>query len=288
MPRAPEVGPEAWLRLRRLDDRDLLPPMPRAAVVPDIAEPGRGEAAAVTPASPATPVAPVAAAVPLRQRFDRRHLTVIAFVVAFGAVIAGFTVLRAREAPASAPTVTVVTQQPSGPGAGASVSPTPVPALRVHVIGAVRTPGVVTLPGGSRVIDAVEAAGGLTPTARVGELNLAQPLTDGEQVLVGDTVHPGGQVRPPAGAAPSAATGPAPPAGAPGQGPAGAGGGAKLNLNTATAAQLDTLPGVGPVTAEKIIAWRTQHGRFSKVEELQEVPGIGPKSFADIAPHVTV
>ena len=61
-----------------------------------------------------------------------------------------------------------------------------------------------------------------------------------------------------------------------------------MNLNTATEAELDALPGVGPVTAQKILAWRSQHGRFSRIEELQEVPGIGPKSFADIAPLVTV
>jgi competence protein ComEA len=108
--------------------------------------------------------------------------------------------------------------------------------------------------------DAIDAAGGLPPSADPGEINLAQPLSDGQQVMIGTKAHPAGEVR---------------------QTGAGAGGGgvttpgdasvAQIDLNSASASQLDTLPGVGPVTAERIIAWRTEHRRFSRVEELQEV-----------------
>ena len=148
----------------------------------------------------------------------------------------------------------------------------------VHVLGAVRRPGLVRLPEGSRVQDAIDATGGLLPSADPGEINLAQPLGDGQQVVIGTKAHPGGEVRQ---------------TGADGGGSGGTtpGGGAsvgQIDLNSASASQLDTLPGVGPVTAERIIAWRTEHRRFSRVEELQEVDGIGPKTYAQIAPRVRV
>jgi competence protein ComEA len=142
------------------------------------------------------------------------------------------------------------------------------------VLGAVRRPGLVRLPDDSRVEDAIDAAGGLLPSADPAEINLAQPLGDGQQVFIGTRAHPSGEVR---------ATG--------GGGATTAGGGqagSQIDLNSATASQLDTLPGVGPVTAERIIAWRAEHRRFSRVEELQEVDGIGPKTYAQIAPHVRV
>ena len=131
--------------------------------------------------------------------------------------------------------------------------------------------------------DAIEAAGGLRAGARLGDLNLAQPLVDGQQLVVGKDSGGRSEVRGGAGA----------PGGGGSPGSAGAAGttgnpGSPLDLNTATAVQLDTLPGVGPVTATKIIAWREEHGRFSRVEELQEVSGIGPKTYAEIAPHCRV
>ena len=144
----------------------------------------------------------------------------------------------------------------------------------VHVLGEVASPGVVRLPQGSRVEDAIAAAGGLTPEARPGELNLAAPVVDGGQVVIGDGRNPGGEMR--AGAAPGAGGG------------AGGGGSGKLDLNTATADQLDGLPGVGPVTASAILAWREQHERFSRVEELLEIEGIGTKTFQRLEPLVTV
>ena len=122
--------------------------------------------------------------------------------------------------------------------------------------------------------DAIKAAGGLTSAARPGELNLAQVLADGQQVVIGTARRPAGEVRDQA---------PNPPNSTRDRSPAGT-----LDLNHATAAQLEQLPDVGPVTAAAIVAWREQHGRFSRVEELQEVDGIGPKTYARIAPLVRV
>jgi competence protein ComEA len=130
------------------------------------------------------------------------------------------------------------------------------------------------------VQDAIDQAGGLTRGADPDQLNLAQPLADGEQVLIGTKEHAAGEVRT-GSAGGDAAAGPGRPA-------AGSGSGGVVDLNRASAAQLEELPGVGPVTAEKILAWRQQHGRFSRPEELQEVDGIGPKTYAQIAPHVRV
>lgn len=179
---------------------------------------------------------------------------------------------------------------PASSGATARSTESPLTTrILVHVLGAVRRPGVVRLPDRARVQDAIDAAGGLLGAADPAELNLAQMLADGQQVLIGTRGHPRGEVRD-TGGAPSNGDG-----GAAGSGDGGTGGAAGagdtgarglVDLNSATAAQLDTLPGVGPVTAGKIIAWRAEHHRFSRVEELQEVDGIGPKTYAEIAPHV--
>ncbi len=145
-------------------------------------------------------------------------------------------------------------------------SPSPSASLLVHVVGEVRHPGVVRLPAGSRVVDAVKEAGGLRRSGELGSTNLARVLVDGERIEVGAVEGPG-----PGGSA--------------------SGGGATsgpLDLNTATAEQLDTLPGIGPVTAAKILGWRTTNGRFTAVDELAEVPGIGPKTLAELRPHVRV
>jgi competence protein ComEA len=143
----------------------------------------------------------------------------------------------------------------------------------VSVVGKVASPGLVTLPVGSRVADAVAAVGGLLPDADPASVNLAAVVTDGQQVAVG---VPGA-----AGAAPGTAT-PAP-AGAGGAAP-----GTPLDLNSATVADLDALPGVGPVLAQRIVDHRTQHGRFTSVDQLDDVPGIGPAIFAQLAPMVRV
>ena len=134
--------------------------------------------------------------------------------------------------------------------------------LVVHVVGAVRRPGLYRLPSGSRVNDAVDRAGGATHKANLAGINLAAPLADGLQVVVpGKT--PGGGVAPAAGSGGGAASGP-------------------LDLNSATLEQLETLPGVGAVTAQKILDYRTQHGAFTSVQELDAVPGIGPSHMAQL------
>jgi competence protein ComEA len=164
---------------------------------------------------------------------------------------------------------------------GATVSPTAAGALLVHVVGQVSRPGVVRLPAGSRVLDAVAAAGGALRSADLNHLNLARVVVDGEQIVVPKP----GEVIPAAGASgvPGAGAGPA------GQGSTGGGlVGALVDLNAADAAALDSLPGVGPVLSQRILDWRAQHGRFSSVDELGEVSGIGDKLLAQIRPKVKV
>ena len=160
-------------------------------------------------------------------------------------------------------------------GAGSATSAPPPQALVqaaapaaeelvVHVAGAVRRPGLYELPEGSRVSDAVARAGGATRRADTAAVNLAAPLADGIQVLIPSRV---------AGAAGAAA--------APG------GAAARVSLSSATLAELDALPGVGPVTAQKIVDYRGQHGGFSSVDDLDAIPGIGPARIEQLRDLVT-
>jgi competence protein ComEA len=181
-----------------------------------------------------------------------RGLPVLAVVAAIAAVVAGFVLLRARPHEVTAPPVAMSS---AAPDAGAVVV--------VDVAGKVRHPGIVRLPFGSRVDDAVRAAGGPLPGATYDGLNRARKLTDGEQVLVG--------VPPPTGATA---------AGAPGD--------ARVDLNAADVSALDSLPGIGPVLAQKIVDWRTEHGRFASVDQLREVSGIGESKFAALKSKVRV
>ena len=153
----------------------------------------------------------------------------------------------------------------------------------VSVTGLVRHPGLVRLASGSRVADAVAAAGGVVGQGDVTGLNLATRLLDGASVVVGEAGHSALTDNAPNGA--TAAAGVPPPAQA---GPAASGAPSLIDLNSADEAALDALPGVGPVTAAAIVAYRDQHGPFSSVDELQAIPGIGPAKFAQISPHVTV
>jgi len=152
--------------------------------------------------------------------------------------------------------------------------------LYVHVIGAVRRAGVVDVAAGSRVGDVVEAAGGLSARADPGRLNLARLVVDGERIWVPvEGAEPPEEV-------PAPVSAPAETGSAPG-GAASAGSQAPVDLNTADSSTLQTLPGVGPVTAEAILTWRAEHGRFSTVEELVEVSGIGPRTLERLRPQVS-
>ncbi|GHA92780.1 hypothetical protein GCM10010392_19080 [Streptomyces clavifer] len=158
-----------------------------------------------------------------------------------------------------------------GASAGSPASLASTGRIVVDVSGKVRRPGIQHLPSGSRVADALRAAGGAREGADVTGLNQARVLTDGEQVLVGLP------------AAQSAAAGAE---GSGGSGTAQAGPTAPVSLSTATVEQLDTLPGVGPVLAQHIIDYRTEHGGYRSVDELREVDGIGDRRFADLRPLV--
>jgi competence protein ComEA len=147
------------------------------------------------------------------------------------------------------------------PAAAAAPSSPAKPQLVVDVVGAVRRPGLYRLPDGSRVADAVERAGGPTRKANLDLVNQAAPLADGIQVVVPERTSPG-------------------------VGPAAGGSGGPVHLNSATIADLDALPGVGPVTAQKILDYRQAHGAFTSVDELDAVPGIGPATIENLRPLV--
>ena len=145
----------------------------------------------------------------------------------------------------------------------------------VHVTGAVVSPGVVHLPAGSRVTDALTAAGGPSADADTSQINLARPLADGEQVRV---PRAGEDASAWDARAPTAATGS--PGASPGQG--------QVNINTADAGELERLPGIGPALAQRIVDYRREHGRFGAVEDLTDVPGIGPAKLRALKEVATV
>jgi len=166
----------------------------------------------------------------------------------------------------------------SAPAAGTAASAGPTPGtpsaatgtVVVSVVGLVVSPGLVTLPAGARVADALAAAGGLLPEADPASVNAAAVLSDGQQIAIGVP----GAVAPPASS--TGGAGGAAPAGSP------------LDLNAATVADLDALPGIGPVLAQRIVDHRTAHGPFTSVDQLDDVSGIGPAIFADLAERVRV
>ncbi|MEV5318253.1 ComEA family DNA-binding protein [Streptomyces sp. NPDC052687] len=210
-----------------------------------------------------------------RAGLERRNVVALTVLLV---VAAGFAVQHfwsGRTETVSAPEV--VEAAPAHPEPAGepvpSAAPTGVPGagaeIVVDVSGKVREPGIHRLPAGSRVVDALEAAGGVRPGTDTDGLNRARFLVDGEQVVVG-------------GPAPAPASGSGPGAGSAGGAPAGAVPAGPVSLNTATVEQLDTLPGVGPVLAQHIIDYRTRHGGFRSVDELREVRGIGERRFADL------
>ena len=176
----------------------------------------------------------------------------------------------------------LVASQPRGKTITLLPPPTPAPIL-VHVLGAVAQPGIYSLPTESRVQDAIEAAGGLLPMANAQALNLAAFLQDAEQVVVPTQVpspsptqaYTNPQSVPP----PSQDNQPPPPKSTTT---------VLININTASIEELDTLPGIGPVTAEKIIAYREEHGPFPTIEAILDVSGIGPVKFEGMKDLITV
>jgi competence protein ComEA len=185
----------------------------------------------------------------------RTQAIVLAAIAVSVALVVGRVLLPAGGATAAAPVELRVSS--GGRNAAAADGGASAPRLVVHVVGAVRRPGLYRLRAGSRVADAVEQAGGAAPAADVSLVNLAAPLADGQQVVVPSRVPAAG-------------------AGGVGVSPGSSGPEGPVHLNTASMAELDELPGIGPVTAQKIVDFREQHGAFSSVEDLDAIPGIGP------------
>jgi competence protein ComEA len=216
-------------------------------------------------------------------RNERRRIAVVLAVVAV-LVAALWWLLRTPAAAGTEVVLPQATTSLAAPGAAAGGSGAaggggagaPVAEVVVHVAGAVARPGVLRVPAGGRVIDAVDAAGGLTLDADAARVNLAAKLSDGQRVFV-----------PRAGEAPPAEVGSAA-AGASGSGGSSGDSGAPVDLNTADARELESLPGVGPATAAAIIEHRTQRGPFRSVDDLRSVRGIGDAKFAQLRSRITV
>jgi competence protein ComEA len=199
-----------------------------------------------------------------RERLDLLSRGEIAgLIVVLVAVLGGAGLWYARSLPKP------VTIAEAGPGAVQLVSSSPSPAVNliVDVAGAVHEPGVYEFVEGDRVIDAIERAGGPMPKADLSLLNLAAPLADGTQILVPKAGPPGAVV--PGGETPGAASG-------------------LININTASATELETLSGIGEVLSATIVEYRDQNGPFASVDDLLDVSGIGPATLEEIRDQVTV
>jgi competence protein ComEA len=219
-----------------------------------------------------------------RLALTAQQITLLALAVAAVVALAAWWVIRAvpqaepvqlaqqrivppsSSEPTPSSTLEQTTPQTSLPTGGASSAGT---LVVVDIVGKVRKPGIVELPSGSRVVDALDAAGGAKRGVDTSTLNLARLLVDGEQIVVGVATP---AMPPPAGSSEGSTSTSITP----------------VNLNTATLEQLDTLPGIGPVTARAILDWRSENGAFTSVDELLEVSGIGDVTLADVEAYVYV
>ena len=190
-------------------------------------------------------------------RWEARSVRVLIVLLLSSLLIVGWwwwSGSKSDEIPSNlAPSQGLVVDSPGGVDSGIT---DPVSEVVVHVAGAVKKPGLIRLPSGSRVADAVDAAGGAAKPRDLDSINLARVLVDGEQILVGKARSESGS------------TG--------------------INVNSASAKELEELPGVGPVLAQRIIDWRTANGPFTSVDDLNSVPGIGDSVLANIKPLATV
>ncbi len=194
-----------------------------------------------------------------RKRIDAAHVRVLVTIAVAAGVLLTWWLLSERPRTSSPDAVSLVaTPSPSG------ADPSAAGELVIDVEGKVKHPGIVTLPAGSRVHEAIAEAGGVRGKVDTSTLNMARVLTDGEQILVGVDPVPGD----PAAGGTSAS-------------------GARISLASATLEQLDTLPGIGPVTAQAILDHRSEHGPFTSVDDLLDVKGIGEATLADIRDQVT-
>ncbi len=190
------------------------------------------------------------------RRIDAAHVRVLVTIAVAAGVLLTWWLLSERPRTSSPEPVGLSAEAPPP-------TPTPSAELVVDVAGKVKHPGIVTLPAGSRVHEAIAEAGGVRGKVDTATLNMARVLVDGEQILVGVEPVPGD----PASGGTSA--------------------GARISLGTATLEQLDTLPGIGPVTAQAILDHRSEHGPFASVDDLLDVNGIGAATLADIRDQVT-
>jgi competence protein ComEA len=213
---------------------------------------------------------PEAARVEAPRRVVGAHVRVLVTIAVAAGVLLTWWLLAERPRTSSPDEVSLSAgagPSTAGRSPSGSAAPTAGGELVVDVEGKVKHPGIITLPAGSRVHEAVAKAGGVRGSVDTSTLNLARVLTDGEQILVGVE---------PVSAAPAAG----------GSASTGAQGG-RISLGSATLEQLDTLPGIGPVTAQAIIDYRTEHGHFTSVDDLLDVKGIGDATLADIRDQVT-
>jgi competence protein ComEA len=190
----------------------------------------------------------------------KKNLWLLAFGTVFGLLGAGLIMLISR--------------QPGGQPVTLLPPPTPLPIL-VDVAGAVTHPGVYSLPPDSRVQDALKAAGGALPEASTGFLNQAAPLQDGDRIFLPTRIPTAPDTT--SNSTPATRSQIVPPAAA-----------GRININTATLAELDTLPGIGPITAQSIIAYREAHGPFNTIEDIMDVPGIGTATFERIKDLISI